>query len=260
MNVNPLRSKWKAGKTVVGTFIMYSRDIATIEIAASAGLDFILFDLEHRPHDPATIHDLCQVARLAGMAPLVGPKTIEHHAIAHALDLGASGVVIPHVETPNDVAVAIDAVRYPPKGKRGYCGTAGHNLYAGRTLGGSMSEQIENYNNDVSLLLKVESEAALLNLDELVASDGVDGVMIGPADLSVDMGIPGQIHHERIAALTAHAKDVCRKRNIHYGAFVSTVEAGRDAVADGATWVVVGSEMDSLSALWNQAADLGSDN
>ena len=71
MTINPLKKIWDAGGVAIGSYIMYSRDIATIEIAAAAGLDFVLFDLEHRPHDTETIHDLAQVARLAGMASFV---------------------------------------------------------------------------------------------------------------------------------------------------------------------------------------------
>ena len=231
MNVNPLREKWRAGEAAVGVCLMYSRDIATVEIAAGAGLDFILFDLEHRPQSSETIHDLSQVARLTGMASLVGPADINHHAISHALDLGASGVVIPHVETAADVTVAIEAVRYSPKGKRGRCGTAGHNLYRGRPT----AEEIEHYNRDVALLLKIESEVAIENIEALLAPEDVDGVMVGPADLSLDMGIPGETSHQRVVAAIERVRTVCRDRDIQYGVFLASPDAIPDAVSQGAT-------------------------
>src|SRR5438270_13685497 len=118
IDVNPLRRIWRAGRAAIGTYIFYSRDITTVQVAAASGLDFIVFDLEHRPHDPETIHDLLQMARLTGVAPLVGPADIATHAISYVLDLGASGVIIPHVETSEEVAPAIQAVRYPPAGRR----------------------------------------------------------------------------------------------------------------------------------------------
>ena len=221
MNVNPLKKIWAAGGTAIGSYVMYSRDVATIEIAAAAGLDFVLFDLEHRLHDSATLHDLCQVARLGGMAAVVGPRDITLHAISHVLDLGASGVVIPHVETPQEVALAIEAVRYPPRGnrgKRGRCGSAGHNLYNAAP----MSAEIAYYNSDVALLLKVESGAAIERLEELVGPEDVDGVMVGPMDLSLNLGIPGQMDHPQIVELIEHVRAVCRQRQIHYGTLVST--------------------------------------
>ena len=208
MDVNPLKRIWDSGGVAVGTYIMYSRDLTTIQLAAAAGLDFVMFDLEHRPHDYETIHDLSQVARMAGMASLVGPKDITVHAISHVLDIGASGVVIPHVETAEEVALAISAVRYPPLGRRGRAGVAGHNLYSPTR---SVAEEIRHYDTDVSLLLKVESESAIGRLDELVASDEVNGVMVGPLDLSIDIGVPGEIGHERVLALIDHVREVSAK-------------------------------------------------
>ena len=251
MNVNPLRKIWAEGGTAIGSYVMYSRDIATIEIAAAAGLDYVLFDLEHRAHDSEAIHDLSQVARLAGMASLVGPRDITPHAISHVLDLGASGVVIPHVETPEEVALAIEAVRYPPRGKRGRCGTAGHNLYKG----GPMVAEIEHYNKDVALFLKVEAGDAIHRLEELVASDEVDGVMIGPMDLSLELGIPGQMDHPRILELIEHVRTVCGRRRIHYGTLVSSPGEVARAMAEGATWITVGSEMEFLGTAWKAASE-----
>ena len=250
MSVNPLARIWHGGGVAVGTFIMYSRDVATIEIAAAAGLDFVLFDLEHRPHDTQTIHDLSQVARLAGMAALVGPREISTHAISHVLDLGASGVVIPHVQTVQDVAVAVEAVRYPPRGRRGRCGMAGHNLYNPRPS----ADELAEYNDDVALLLKVESEAAIGDLEQLVASDDVNGVIVGPADLALDMGIPGQANHPRIVALIDRVRAVCKEQKICYGTHVASAADVPRAIAQGATWVIVSSEMELLAAAWQQAA------
>ena len=255
MDVNPLKKIWQAGGVAVGTMILYSTDIATIEIAAAAGLDFVMLDVEHRPHNPETIHDLTQVARLTGMAPLITTKDISYHAIDHALDSGASGVVLPHVETTDDVAQAIAAVRHPPKGKRGRCGTAGHNLYAARPI----AEEVVDYDRQISLILKVESESAIRRLDELVSLgdvDGgdVDGVMIGPTDLSLDLGIPGQTHHERFRELVEHVRKVCRQRGIHYGALVSSPDGVPDAIKQGASWVIVGSEIEPLAATWKRAS------
>ena len=251
MNVNPLRKIWEQGNVAVGSYVMYSRDVATIEIAAAAGLDYVLFDLEHRPHDSETIHDLSQVARLAGMASLVGPKDIPSHAISHVLDLGASGVVIPHVETPEEVALAIEAVRYPPRGKRGRCGTAGHNLYRG----GPMAAELEHYNSDVALILKVESGAAIRRLEELVAPADVDGVMVGPMDLTLNLGIPGQTQDPQVLELIEHVRAVCRQRQLHYGTLVSSPEEVVGAIDEGATWITVGSEMEFLGAAWKAASE-----
>lgn len=254
MEVNPLKTKWETKEILIGTHIMYSRDISTIQIAAAAGLDFVVFDLEHRPHDYETIHDLCQTARLTGLAPIVGPEEISQFAISHVLDMGASGVLIPHVETTQDVKTAVEALLYPPQGKRGRAGIAGHNLYNPNL---PVEEEVETYNKDISLLLKVESESAIRHLEELVSIDVVNGVMIGPSDLSLDMGIPGQVKHERILELFDITKSICDKRGIEFGINVSSVKDIPDAISSGAKWVIASSEMDLLSEGWNTASNAG---
>lgn len=254
MEVNPLKTKWETKEILIGTHIMYSRDISTIQIAAAAGLDFIVFDLEHRPHDYETIHDLCQTARLTGLAPIVGPEEISQFAISHVLDMGASGVLIPHVETTQDVKTAVEALLYPPQGKRGRAGIAGHNLYNPNL---PVEEEVETYNKDISLLLKVESESAIRHLEELVSIDVVNGVMIGPSDLSLDMGIPGQVKHERILELFDITKSICDKRGIEFGINVSSVKDIPDAISNGAKWVIASSEMDLLSEGWSTASNAG---
>ena len=251
MNVNPLRSIWNQGRPAVGSYIMYSRDVATVEIAAAAGLHFVIFDLEHRPLDTYTIHDLCQVARLAGMAALVGPKDITTHAISHALDLGASGVVIPHVRTPAEVEIAIKAVRYPPIGRRGRCGTSGHDLYHGSPA----DEEISHYNQDVALMLKVESEEAIDQLDDLVAPVGVDGMMVGPSDLALDLGLGGQSGHPKVKQCIEKVRKACRNRGIQFGTFIGSADEVPLAVEQGASWIVVNSELGFLAESWKRVGE-----
>ena len=251
MNINPLTAVWRTGRAAVGTYIMYGTDITTVQIAAAAGLDFVVFDMEHRPHGHQTIHDMAQVARLAGLAPIVGPAAIAEHSISHVLDIGASGVIVPHVETSEEVGIAVDATRYPPVGRRGRAGVAGHNLYSpGRTT----AEELEHYNAEVSLFIKLEAETAINRVDELLAPEGVDGAMIGPLDLSISMGIPGQIGHPRLADLAGRVRGACLNQGLRYGDYVTSADDVVNAVEAGASWVIVGSEMDALSDAWSCAA------
>ena len=137
-----------------------------------------------------------------------------------------------------------------PGGKRGRCNTGGHNLYVGRPI----ADDIADHDSQVSLILKVESESAIRRLDELVSLGDVDGVMIGPTDLSLDMGIPGQFGHERLRELVEHVQEVCRQRGLQYGALVSSPENVPAAIEQGASWVIVGSEIEPLAATWKRAS------
>ena len=251
MNINPLKEIWDQNKVAIGTYLMYSCEVAAVEVAAAAGLDFVLFDLEHRPQGPETIHDLSQVARLTGMASVVGPPDISQHSISHALDVGASAVLVPHVETVEDVSLAIQAVRYPPVGKRGRCNRAGHNLY--RSL--PFLEELDHCNDNVALLLKLESEAALSRVEELIEPDGVDGVLIGPTDLSLDMRLPGQTGHPKLMELIERALRACLDRRLHWGTLVGSPEEIPSALEEGASWIVASSEMDVLAGFWGQVSD-----
>lgn len=250
MKVNPLKKKWREGRTLIGTHIMYSTDITTIQIAASTGLDFVVFDLEHRPHNYETIHDLCQTARLTDIAPIVGPEEITDFAISHVLDMGASGILVPHVETLDDIKTAVRSISYPPLGKRGRAGKAGHNLYNPIL---PVEKEIENYNEDISLLIKVESESAIRNLKQLLSIGRIDGVMIGPSDLSIDMGIPGQVKNERILELFDLTRTICNEMGVHFGINVGTAKEIPNAVSNGAKWIIASSEMDLLYEGWNSA-------
>ena len=249
--VNPLKAMWDRGEAAVGTMMLVLSDPAAVQIAAAAGMDFIIFDLEHRPQDSQTLHHLCQVARLAGMAALVTPKDIEHHAITHALDLGANGVILPHVETIDEVKLGLSAVRYPPHGTRGAAGVAGHNMYVPHPI----AEQIAAMNEQTLLLLKVESESAIDHLEELVAPEGVHGVMVGPLDLSVSMGLPGQASSPRVGKLIARVQAVCRQRGITYGANASTPDEVRAALDSGAEWVIASYDGAALRNDWKACAD-----
>ena len=120
--------------------------------------------------------------------------------------MGASGILVPHVETLDDIKTAVRSISYPPLGKRGRAGKAGHNLYNPIL---PVEKEIENYNEDISLLIKVESESAIRNLKQLLSIGRIDGVMIGPSDLSIDMGIPGQVKNERILELFDLTRTIC---------------------------------------------------
>jgi 2-keto-3-deoxy-L-rhamnonate aldolase RhmA len=106
----------------------------------------------------------------------------------------------------------------------------------------------------VSLFLKIEAEDAIGRIDELLAPDGVDGAMIGPVDLSINMGIPGQTTHPRLLELVNRVREACLNRGVRFGDYVGSPDAVTAAVEAGASWVIVGTEMDALGEAWRGAA------
>ncbi|GAB3462686.1 4-hydroxy-2-oxoheptanedioate aldolase [Actinophytocola sediminis] len=157
----------------------------TAEIAAAAGFDFVVIDLEHTLLSLETVYTLIAITSAHGVTPLV--RVPDHGAsmIQRVLDAGAGGVLVPHVDTPEQATAVARATRFPPAGTRGSGGTS----RAGRWGGLPRAEYLEFGNKRALCLPQLESETAMRAADQILALDGVDGVLIGAADLSMEMGV-----------------------------------------------------------------------
>lgn len=156
------------------------------EICAQAGFDWLLLDAEHGPNDITTLLAQMQGAAAGGTPVVVRPPIGEAWIIKQVLDIGAQTVLVPMVETAEQAQALVRAMRYPPEGVRGV-GAA----LARASRFNAIGDYVETANAETCLLVQVESRAAVSNLDAIAAVEGVDGVFIGPADLSADMGYPG---------------------------------------------------------------------
>ncbi len=186
---NIFKQNLRSEKVQIGCWAGFADPYAT-EMLATAGFDWILLDGEHAPNDMRSI--LAQLQVLAGfdVSPVVRLPVGDEVLIKQALDLGAQTLLIPMVETAKDARAHVTSTRYPPVGRRG----------VGAALArASLYSHIPNYvttaNDEICLLLQIENKAGLAALDEILTIDGVDGIFIGPADLSADMGYPGQTDH-----------------------------------------------------------------
>lgn len=177
------------------------------EIAAGAGFDWLLIDGEHAPNDLRTILSQLQaVAAYPDAHPIVRPVNGAPALLKQLLDVGCKTLLIPMVETAEQAQALVSAVRYPPHGIRGV-GTA-----LARAAGwGRDTSYLESANDDVCLLLQVETAKGLENLEAIAAVDGVDGVFIGPADLAASLGYLGQPGHPEVTRVVGKAlQDVAR--------------------------------------------------
>lgn len=187
--INGFKQALLAGETVFGCWMSIG-EAYTAEILSGAGFDWLLIDGEHSPNDIRSIRD--QMIALKGSAshPVVRVPVGETWIVKQVLDLGCQTVLVPMVETAEQARELVRACRYPPEGVRG----VGYSVSRVSNFG-----QTENYgptaNAQICLLVQVESKVGLENLDEILAVKGVDGVFIGPADLSASMGYLGQTGH-----------------------------------------------------------------
>jgi 4-hydroxy-2-oxoheptanedioate aldolase len=197
--VNRFKEALSGGQTQFGCWMSIAEGI-TAEIMGHAGFDWLLIDGEHSPNDIRSIRD--QIVALKGSAshPVVRVPVGETWIIKQVLDVGAQTILVPIVETAEQAEDLVSACRYPPTGKRGVGYAVGRVSDFG---------QMENYgptaDAQICLLVQVETRKGLDNLDAILAVEGVDGVFIGPADLSASMGRLGQTMHPEMQSLILDA-------------------------------------------------------
>ena len=183
--LNTLKSRLQAGETLVGLWLGLAHPYPA-EIAATAGFDWLLIDGEHAPNDLPAISAQLAVLSLGTAAPVVRLVDGNPAGIKQALDIGAQTLLIPMVESAGQARALVAATRYPPKGIRG----VGSSL--ARASGfGAIPDYLTTAEEQICLILQVESRKGLAALDDILAVEGVDGVFIGPSDLAADMGHPG---------------------------------------------------------------------
>lgn len=185
MKPNALRQKLKQGHPVYGTMMQIVPTYAIGQLMALAGCDFVFFDMEHGPFNMETIATMVQVTRLTDVVPLVRVPNDEYHLMARVLDAGAQGIMIPRVGTKAQVEHIIECTMYPPVGDRGCSVTKGHNDFAGEDLW----EFSEAANRENMIILQIERAKAIENIDDLLSVPGVGGVILGPNDLALSMGV-----------------------------------------------------------------------
>jgi 4-hydroxy-2-oxoheptanedioate aldolase len=202
----------------------------SVEVIAGAGFDWILLDMEHSPNDLESL-----VAQLQAAAPY--PTT----SIKRVLDVGAQSLLIPYVCSVEEAKAAVAATRYPPAGVRGVAGTTRATRF------GRVKEYARRADEEICVLVQVETKPALDQLEAICAVDGVDGVFIGPADLHASMGYPGETSNTAVIPLIEDAMRRIRKAGKAPG-YLSPVEAdAKRMLAAGALFVAVGADVGLLA-------------
>lgn len=230
-----LRSRIRTGETLLGTFLK-SPSAVLVEVLALAPIDVLYVDLEHAPFTPAEL-DACLLAARAGDLPTlvrIAAATPEH--IGRALDLGATGVLAPHVSSADEARDVARMARFGPGG-RSYAGT--HRAAGYGTL--TMREHLAAAAERTAVVVQLEDPAGIAAAADIAAVDGVDAVFIGPSDLTVAMG-HDDIEHPEVLAAIAGAIDAARDRGCAVGALASGPEALARHRSQGVTLLTAGSD------------------
>jgi len=198
------RERVLAGETLLGCWAGLGSPLAA-ELAARTGFDWVLVDLEHGAATEADLLAHLTAIEAGGATALVRPQSGERLRIGRALDLGATGVVIPRLDSAAEAREAVSFLRYPPAGVRGLA-----LLTRGARLGTVAHEDVAAINRDIVGIVQVESPGALRDAAEIASIDGVDVLFVGPTDLSHALGIPGQFGHDTFRAALRSVVDACR--------------------------------------------------
>jgi 2,4-dihydroxyhept-2-ene-1,7-dioic acid aldolase len=190
-----LKARMAKGERLYGMFVMLPSP-AVVEMVGYAGYDYVILDGEHGAAGTETLENQLRAADAAGISALVRICGQTPAEILHALDAGACGIVVPHVLDAAQARDLVAAAHYPPRGRRGMATTA----RAGRHGMVSLAEHLETAAREIIVVAQIEDAEALPHAREIAAVDGLDAVFVGPADLSMSMGHPGQPGHPEVAA------------------------------------------------------------
>jgi 2-dehydro-3-deoxyglucarate aldolase/4-hydroxy-2-oxoheptanedioate aldolase len=207
---NRIKRALQNGQSVVGTMVAEMRQPAVVQLLANAGFDFVIIDNEHGPFNIETIADLARTAKYVGLTPFVRVPDITYPHIAQSLDSGAQGVMIPRVTAAQQVLQAVQIMKYPPLGMRGNALSRGYTNFKS----GSVAEVMAEVNEETLLIVQVETRQALENIEEILAIPGVDVALIGPTDLSISLGVPGQIDSPQMDAAIKTMITACQQHGV----------------------------------------------
>lgn len=238
---NAVKEKLAAGKKVIGTFLELG-GMPAVECLAISGLDYMIIDCEHGPYDVADAVNFVRAAELKGITPFLRVSDITRPAILKMLDIGAQGLIIPCVETVDQVRQIVEFGKYAPIGKRGF--------YFNRTADYGYSEDavtIENLlavsNDSVMLIPQCETVGCLESIEEIAALEGVDGIFIGPYDLSISMGITGQFQHPDFQQALIRIQKACQAAGIPVFIFAANPDTASAYFARGIEGVAYGTDL-----------------
>jgi 2-keto-3-deoxy-L-rhamnonate aldolase RhmA len=231
-----IRQRVLSGDLMAGTFLNLGSSL-TAEMAGQAGFDWVLVDLEHGGGDRQELLLQTQALESSSAGTIVRAPWNDPVFFKRVLDLGVSGIMVPYVQSAEEARKAVAAMRYPPAGVRGVAA-----MNRACAFGPGFDEYFQSANSQLLTIAQIETRASVDRIDEIAAVDGVDVLFVGPLDLSVSLGVPKQFHHPDVRAAFAKVVGACRKAGKIAGLILSKEEEIERAVADGFSFLALGSD------------------
>lgn len=250
MLARKIKEKMRLGEPSLGSWLSMAHP-SIAEILAMAGYDWIVIETEHTAIDISEVLRLIIAIEQRGAIPLVRLAWVDPIQAKAVLDSGAAGVLVPMVNTREEAEMAVQMTKYPPLGVRGV------GLARAQGYGVNFDSYVQNANDDTLLIVQIEHKDAVENIEEILSVPGIDGTFIGPYDLSMSMGIPGQLNHPDLLAAKRKIKEATLAHGliagIHFVQPKSAVEDCRQAIEEGYRFIALGTDIlflgDSARAL-----------
>jgi 4-hydroxy-2-oxoheptanedioate aldolase len=203
---------------VLGVFSKTS-DPAFVEVMGCSGMDFVIIDLEHGPNSVQTAQNLIRAAEISGILPIVRVKEHSHSVVGEVLDIGAGGIQVPQINDAEAARKAVELSKFAPAGARGVCRFV-------RAAAYSSMDRFEYFRkaNEGVLIVQLEGMTGIGNIDEIINTEGIDIIFIGPYDLSQSLNVTGEIDHPLVVQKMEEITDKCSQKGVAVGTFVDTLE------------------------------------
>lgn len=239
----PLRQRLREGPPLLSTFIIIDAP-EVVEMAALAGFDALILDLEHGPFTLAQLPRLVLAARARGAYAIVRVASNEPSQIGAVLDLGADGVLVPQVGSAEAARQVVAAGRYAPEGNRGA------NPWTRAADYGSGAEWYARSNAETAVIVMIEGKEGLAALDEILAVPGLDAIFLGPVDMSQSLGVSGQTDHPLVVGEIQKSIDKAQKVGMGVAVFSANAEGARRWKSVGARLLAVGEDTAQIMAMF----------
>jgi 4-hydroxy-2-oxoheptanedioate aldolase len=244
--INTFKRALKAGQQQIGIWNTIPGPVVT-ELLAGAGFDWIVLDTEHSLTDIPDLMGMLQTVAPYPVAPVVRPQANDTVLIKRALDMGAQTLLLPYVQTREEAEAAVRAMRYAPRGIRGVSGMTRASRF------GAIKDYVQRAEEELCLIVQVETGEAVDRIEEIALVDGVDAVFIGPSDLAASLGHPGNAAHPDVVAKVEEAILRLKAVGVPSGILTLDQSFAKRCIELGTTFTAVGVDM---ALLRNSAASL----
>jgi len=240
LNRNVFKHALAQGRLQIGLWSSLCSNMAA-EIISDSGFDWILLDTEHSPNEPPDLLAQLQAVQRGTATPVVRAAWNDAVLFKRILDLGAQSLLVPFVQNPDEARRAVAATRYPPSGIRGTAGSSRASRY------GRVKDYLKKANEEICLLVQVETRQALDQIEAIAKVDGIDGVFIGPSDLAASLGHIGDMQHPVVQKAIEDAARRLKSVGKAAGILTPNQDEARRYIEWGYTFVAVGADVGILA-------------